>query len=62
MYRIALQELKAWKDKNGLKVFRNKYTPKVSVRTSLRDIKLDDGLLNLPLYELFNLTRILDAI
>ncbi|MCR5762735.1 MAG: AAA family ATPase [Treponema sp.] len=46
----------------SLKVFRNKYTPKVSVRTSLRDIKLDDGLLNLPLYELFNLTRILDTI
>ncbi len=45
----------------SLKVFRNKYTPKIAVRTSLRDIKLNDGLLNMPLYELFNLSRILDA-
>ncbi len=46
----------------SLKVFRGKYSPKVAVRTSLRDIKLDEGLLNLPLYELFNLGKILDSI
>ena len=46
----------------SLKVFRGKYEPKVSVRTSLRNIKLDGGLLNIPLYELFNLGKILDTI
>lgn len=46
----------------SLKVFREKYKPKIAVRTSLRDIKLDNGLLNIPLYELFNLGKILDEV
>ena len=45
----------------SLKVFRKKYAPRIAVRTSLRDIKLDEGLLNIPLYELFNLGKILDT-
>ncbi len=46
----------------SLKVFRGKYAPKVAVRTSLRDFRFNSGLLNLPLYELFNLKNILEAI
>lgn len=46
----------------SLKVFRSKYDPKVSVRTSLRDYRFDDGLLNIPLYKLFNLKRILENV
>ena len=46
----------------SLKVFRGKYAPKVAVRTSLRDFRFDAGLLNLPLYELFNLKNILGTV
>lgn len=46
----------------SLKVFRGKYASKVAVRTSLRDFRFDAGLQNLPLYELFNLKNILEAI
>lgn len=45
----------------SLKVFREKYTPQISVRTSMKQLRLDGGLLNLPLYTLFNLKKILDS-
>ncbi|MCL2217688.1 MAG: ATP-binding protein [Defluviitaleaceae bacterium] len=34
----------------SLKVFRQKYTPAIAVRSSMADYKKDDGLMNLPLY------------
>lgn len=34
----------------SLKVYREKYAPPLSVRTSMSDYKQEDGLLNLPLY------------
>lgn len=34
----------------SLKAFREKYSPSVSVRTSLSDYKREEGLLNIPLY------------
>lgn len=46
----------------SLRVFREKYAPKIAVRTSLKGLRLDDGLLNLPLYMLFNLRRILESL
>jgi predicted AAA+ superfamily ATPase len=37
----------------SLKLFREKYSPKISVRFSLKDTKLDGGLLNIALYHSF---------
>jgi predicted AAA+ superfamily ATPase len=43
----------------SLTVYRQKYQPKISIRTSLRNLKEDDGLWNIPLYMLWNLGRLL---
>lgn len=45
----------------SLKVFREKYDPKVAVRTSLKGLQFGKNLLNLPLYEIFNLSKILES-
>ncbi|MDR3231994.1 MAG: ATP-binding protein [Synergistaceae bacterium] len=39
----------------SLKVFRERYNPKLAIRTSLSNLRLDGGLLNIPLFALFNL-------
>ncbi|MDR0964047.1 MAG: DUF4143 domain-containing protein, partial [Clostridium sp.] len=44
----------------SLKVYRERYQPKLSIRTSLSNLRLDDGLLNVPLYALFNLERYIE--
>lgn len=40
----------------SLRVYRERYNPKVSVRCSMKDIEYNNGLLNVPLYQvwLFN--------
>ena len=43
----------------SLKVYREKYRPEISIRTSLSNLRMDDGLLNVPLYLLFNLENYL---
>lgn len=43
----------------SLKVFCKKYEPEIAIRTSLKDYRIDDNLLNLPLYLLWNVKRIL---
>ena len=43
----------------SLKVYRQKYQPQISVRTSLQNLRFDDGLLNIPLYLLSELPRFL---
>jgi predicted AAA+ superfamily ATPase len=43
----------------SLKSFRQKYNPKVSIRTSLKGFKIDDGLYNVPLYMLWNLEKMI---
>jgi predicted AAA+ superfamily ATPase len=43
----------------SLRVYRDKYSPKLAIRTSLSNLRLDDGLLNVPLYALFNLKNYL---
>jgi predicted AAA+ superfamily ATPase len=44
----------------SLKVYRERYSPKLAIRTSLANLRLDDGLLNLPLFALFNLENYLN--
>jgi len=39
----------------SLKVYREKFKPEISIRTALTNLRMDDGLLNVPLYALFNL-------
>jgi predicted AAA+ superfamily ATPase len=43
----------------SLQVYRERYNPKLSLRTSLSNLRLDDGLLNIPLFALFNLENYL---
>jgi predicted AAA+ superfamily ATPase len=37
----------------SLRVYRDKYSPPIAIRASLSNLRLDDGLLNIPLYALF---------
>lgn len=39
----------------SLKIYREKYNPRLAIRTSLSNLRIDDGLLNIPLFVLFNL-------
>lgn len=41
----------------SLAVYREKYNPEISVRTSLMNFKKDNGLLNIPLYLVWTLTK-----
>jgi predicted AAA+ superfamily ATPase len=43
----------------SLKVYREKYNPHLSIRASLSNLRMDNGLLNIPLYSLFNLENYL---
>lgn len=44
----------------SLKTYRDQYHPALSVRASMRNLRLDDGLLNIPLYLLGELPRFLE--
>jgi uncharacterized protein len=44
----------------SLKSYREKYSPPLSIRTSLSDYQLESGLLNIPLYALCGLSHDLD--
>lgn len=43
----------------SLRVYRERYHPRLAIRTSLSNLRLDDGLLNIPLFALFNLENYL---
>ena len=43
----------------SLKVYRERYHPRLAIRASLSNFRLDDGLLNIPLYALFNIENCL---
>jgi predicted AAA+ superfamily ATPase len=43
----------------SLRVYRDRYKPRLSIRASLSNLRLDDGLLNVPLFALFNLKKYL---
>ncbi len=44
----------------SLKVYRGKYMPEIAVRTSLQNLRLDNGLLNIPLYMISEMPRLLE--
>ncbi len=46
----------------SLKTFREKFQPKLAIRASLQNLRLDNGLLNIPLYLLSELPRFLEEI
>lgn len=43
----------------SLRVYREQYKPKLAIRTSLSNLRIDNGLLNIPLFALFNLENYL---
>ena len=43
----------------SLKVYRERYRPKLAIRTSMQNLRYDDGLLNIPLYLISELPRFL---
>jgi predicted AAA+ superfamily ATPase len=43
----------------SLKVYRERYNPRLAIRTSLSNLRLDNGLINIPLFSLFNLENYL---
>ena len=43
----------------SLRVYRERYDPRLAIRASLSNLRLDDGLLNVPLFALFNLENYL---
>lgn len=46
----------------SLKSFRQKYKPKISIRTSLADYEENTGLFNIPLYDIENIKEIINTI
>jgi predicted AAA+ superfamily ATPase len=45
----------------SLSVYRERYGPRLAIRTSLSNLRLDDGLLNIPLFALFHLENCLHS-
>ena len=59
--RIIPVEVKASTNlkSRSLHVYREQYKPEIAIRTSLGNLRMDDGLLNLPLYMLWTLETII---
>lgn len=55
--RVIPMEVKAGENlqARSLKVYREKYVTPLAIRTSLSNLRFDEGLLNVPLYVLWNL-------
>ena len=55
--RVYPVEVKAGENlqSKSLKIYRERYNPELSIRASLSNLRLNDGLLNIPLFALFNL-------
>ena len=43
----------------SLRTYRDKYRPTIAVRTSMNNLRMDDGLLNIPLYLMSEFPRLL---
>ncbi|MBO4696562.1 MAG: ATPase, partial [Lachnospiraceae bacterium] len=43
----------------SLRIYRDKYSPKLSVRFSMQNLRLDGGLLNIPLYLIGEFPRLM---
>ena len=46
----------------SLKTYQEKFTPKVAIRTSMADYKKETNLINLPLYAIDKLQKVLEQI
>ena len=46
----------------SLKTFRQTYSPKISIRTSMQNLRFDDGLLNIPLYLVNQMPRLIELV
>ena len=59
---IVPVEVKAGENLNSksLKVYREKYNPQLVIRTSLSNLRNDNGLLNIPLYAFWNAQKFID--
>lgn len=59
--KVVPVEVKSGQSVNAksLKVYRERYQPQLAIRASLKNLRLDDGLLNVPLYLLGELPRLL---
>ncbi len=44
----------------SLKTYRDKYSPQIAIRTSMSDYKIEDGLVNLPLYAIEQIGEAMD--
>lgn len=57
--KIIPFEVKSGSNLNSrsLSVYREKYNPEISVKTSIKNIDIQDGIINIPLYLLWNLER-----
>ena len=60
--RIVPMEVKSGLNVNAksLRSYRERYDPQISIRASMKNLRLDDGLLNIPLYLLGELPRFLE--
>ena len=60
--RIVPMEVKSGLNVNAksLRSYRERYNPQISIRASMKNLRLDDGLLNIPLYLLGELPRFLE--
>lgn len=58
-YKTDILPLEAKSGENvrakSLQLFREQYKPSLAIRTSLMNVRFDDGLLNVPLYAMFNI-------
>ncbi len=62
--RIIPIEVKAGENLHAksLRVYREKYSPTISIRSSLKNMQYIDGLLNIPLFVLFNISNTISKI
>ena len=44
----------------SLKFYRDRFNPRISIRTSMKNLRMDDGLLNIPLYLSGELPRLIE--
>lgn len=58
-YIVPIEAKASWNVKSrSLSVYRTKYEPEIAVKVSLRNLKMDPGLLHLPLYLIWKLKTI----
>ena len=46
----------------SLRMYVEKFSPRIAIRTSMTDYKSEDWLVNLPLYAIENLTKVVETV